>query len=90
MTDYRDSNGKSVRPGDVCPCCAKGTVEIASSPRSKSGDHQLRYLHCSRHEEGCEFTGKQVVPAEWIRRRRLLLSKPEPMETSQLFVSFVV
>ena len=53
-----------MKSGDDCPSpdCG-GTMEVDCS-RSR-GDCQVRYLRCDR----CGARDKQVVPAEWIRRR---------------------
>lgn len=59
--------------GDLCPLCNHGHIEIYSSPTPKTGvELRTRYLRCSRKNEGCAFSAKQVLPVEEIPRRRFL------------------
>lgn len=58
--------------GDLCPVCNHGHVEVSSSPRPKNGqEFRTRYLRCSRHNEGCRYAGKQILPEVEIDRRRV-------------------
>jgi len=57
-------------PGDLCPVCNHGHVEIYRSPKPDDGqEFRTRYLRCSCRELGCVFTGKQILPVEEVRTR---------------------
>ena len=49
------------KPGDKCSC--GGTFNVYSCRSSEN--YSVRYLKCSK----CSKTDKQIVPAEFIRRR---------------------
>lgn len=61
---------KPVVSGDICPECNAGHVEVYCSPKPRDGvEFRTRYLRCSRHEQGCRFAGKQILPEAVIVRR---------------------
>jgi hypothetical protein len=52
------------KSGDTCPACRAGKIGTVSSLRC--GERQVRYLRCDH----CGMTGKQIVAAGELRKRR--------------------
>lgn len=61
-----------LQSGDLCPECNHGHLEIYRSPKPRDGqEFRTRYLRCSCHELGCDFTAKQVLPTDEVPRRNV-------------------
>lgn len=55
-----------MKSGDLCNTCPIGRLVVYSVHRGK--DRHVRYLKCDT--DTCNFHGKEIVPAQSIRRRR--------------------
>lgn len=59
---------RSTRSGDSCESCEQGRYYVAKSIRSGDEQWQIQTLRCD--ECGHYHTGKCVVPADAVRRRK--------------------